>query len=872
MQRRDCLKILGFGSLIGVVQPHSVQGVFLEKWPYPKGMAFQSEWPLWPDMDWVGPEYWANRLQDWGIRGGRLCCLNSGGNRNLHLLPLQKPLGAIGFRASVSIDLPKKRTYPKTAFFGMRLGAKGPMNDYRSAAVFGKGFDIGLNTDGELQLGNTNLKTGLDEMPDSFHLLIQANQEGSDYSIKVMLIAAGGTILFETLSEPIPQKKIHGNFALVADVPQKKKNQVQNTPSAYFSEWNIQAEHLEWKAEQVFGPICFAQYTVHGEKLKLTAQLCPIERIPGCQTILQVQEESGNWRNLIQGDIDSDGRYAVFSYPWDANRPTPYRILLHLPLKNGTRDYYYEGTLAQEPLGKTEVKAMVYSCNFHYGFPDQDVVDAAKSLGPDLVLFLGDQFYEGTGGFGHSFKADYREQCLDYLRKWYMFGWSYREIFRHLPCAIIPDDHDVYHGNIWGEGGQAADVSKGFGAFAQDSGGYKMPAQWVNMVQRTQTSHLPDPFDPRPVKQGIGVYYTQWNYGGISFAILEDRKFKSAPKKILPKEAQVFNGWILGEEFDIKGHRDLEADLLGKRQLNFLETWTKEWANDSWFKVVLSQTNFATVATLPVGAKTGAVIPKLVIPEKGEYIKGDTYTVDMDSNGWPVMGRNRAVEAIRKCFAFHIAGDQHLGSFVQYGLNTYRDSGYAFAGPALNNIWPRRFWPPVDSEHHNMERPAYVGNHEDGFGNKMTVLAVANPHREHEEPAILHDRAVGYGMVTFNKKDKTITTNCWPRFIAPNKGNQYPGWPLTIQREDNYGRKPKHFLPRIRFRPHGGILIHVYDNEDKLVYALRVSEREFLPWVFTKGRYQVDLLESLTGKTRTLKGLRAARHTQRKMELDWPGT
>ncbi len=36
------------------------------------------------------------------------------------------------------------------------------------------------------------------------------------------------------------------------------------------------------------------------------------------------------------------------------------------------------------------------------------------------------------------------------------------------------------------------------------------------MVQRVQTSHLPDPFDPTPVLQGIGVYYTDLQWGGVS--------------------------------------------------------------------------------------------------------------------------------------------------------------------------------------------------------------------------------------------------------------------------------------------------------------------------------------------------------------------
>lgn len=57
-------------------------------------------------------------------------------------------------------------------------------------------------------------------------------------------------------------------------------------------------------------------------------------------------------------------------------------------------------------------------------------------------------------------------------------------------------------------------------------GGYAESADWVNMVQRVQCAHNPDPYDPIPVLQDITVYYTAFAYG-VSFAVLEDRKFKN---------------------------------------------------------------------------------------------------------------------------------------------------------------------------------------------------------------------------------------------------------------------------------------------------------------------------------------------------------
>ncbi|MDZ7692933.1 MAG: hypothetical protein U5K69_17725 [Balneolaceae bacterium] len=145
-------------------------------------------------------------------------------------------------------------------------------------------------------------------------------------------------------------------------------------------------------------------------------------------------------------------------------------------------------------------------------------------------------------------------------------------------------------------------------------------------------------------------------------------------------------------------------------------------------KAVLSQTSFCTLATLPEGSILDQIVPDLEIPGRGTYVEGDAPTTDMDSNGWPQKGRDNALKVLRKGFALHIAGDQHLASTVHYGVDEFGDAGFAFAGPALNNVWPRRWWPPVGKGHTPLPgRPKNTGNFEDGFGNKMTVYAVGNP-------------------------------------------------------------------------------------------------------------------------------------------------
>jgi hypothetical protein len=382
-----------------------------------------------------------------------------------------------------------------------------------------------------------------------------------------------------------------------------------------------------------------------------------------------------------------------------------------------------------------------------------------------------------------------------------------------------------------------------------------MPPEWVNMVQRTQTSHLPDPYDPTPVKQGIGVYYTNWNYGGISFAILEDRKFKSAPKNVLPPEAKVMNGFIQNPEFNIRAHYNVEADLLGDRQMKFLNDWATDWSNGTEMKAVLSQTNFCTVATLPKGEIIDQIVPRLPIPEPGEYVTGDAPTTDMDSNGWPQKGRDAAVKTIRKCFAFHIAGDQHLASTVQYGVNEFGDAGYAFAGPALNNLFPRRWWPPVAADHQPLPgQPKYTGNFLDGFGNHVTVHAVANPHQTGRTPSRIYDRATGYGIVTFDKAQRDITIECWPRYADPEDpatGEQYKGWPITVAQQDNYGRKAAGYLPTLEIQGAKKPVVQIINEKSgEVEYTLRINGNSFQPKVFEESTYTVMVSASWWCRTR----------------------
>ena len=192
---------------------------------------------------------------------------------------------------------------------------------------------------------------------------------------------------------------------------------------------------------------------------------------------------------------------------------------------------------------------------------------------------------------------------------------------------------------------------------------------WSSELRR---SHLPDPFDPTPIEQGIGVYYTAMTYGRISLAILEDRKFKSGCNRddMPPGNAgrpDHFNRPDLDPQtLDVPG-----AQLLGDRQLQFLEAWTQDWRGAD-MKMALSQTIFANLAT-----HHGGGLQRLM--------------ADLDSNGWPQTGRNKALAALRKGFAFHLAGDQHLATIAHHGIDEYDDAIWSFCVPSIANFYPRAY-------------------------------------------------------------------------------------------------------------------------------------------------------------------------------------
>lgn len=816
--------------------------------------AFHSEFSE-VTRPWIGAEYWSNPMQDWRINNGRVECLTSDANRNVHLLTRRIVDGDGGFHLRVRLGLIEENEQNLHAgWAGFRIGVRGEFDDYRDDAVFGEGVNAGLRTDGTLFIADretsaavasdremsADLRNAL--LADGVVLDLTAAPRRGGYDLRLRLEESDGATL-DAIEYSVAGDVLSGGLALVADYDRPAHDpyaEREYFPSFWFDEWQIDGERIEAHPDRAFGPILFALHTLSEGILNMTAQLAPVGRDEG-QTVRLDAQRDGAWEEIARSSIDPLARTATFRIPdWPDSVDVPYRIAYSQAAEDGAPDeQHWEGTVRRDPLEKEEIVVAGFTGNNDVGFPHKDLVERVSYHEPDLLLFTGDNIYETVGGYGY-IHGPLEKSLLDYLRKWYLFGWAYRELTRDIPAVTILDDHDYYQGNVWGAGGKQAQQI-GTRKQMQDTGGFLQPAEWVNAVQRTQTAHLPEPYDPTPVDQGIGVYYTDMNYGGVSIAIIEDRKWKTAPRTVLPNYLEIENGWAENQPTNLpQALRAPDAELLGERQLEFLEDWAADWSNGAWMKLLMSQTIFANVATLPDTAVSDVVVPSLEILGPDEYAPNDRIVQDMDSNGWPKGARDEAVRTIRKGFAFHLAGDQHLGSTIQYGVDEWGDAGYALCVPSVANFYPRRWYPPMEGQNRPEDAPRNTGDFRDGFDNHITVLAVSNPYETGMEPSRLYDRAPGYGIVKLTRATRDIEMANWPRHVDPSSGEPYDGWPITINQMDNYGRNAAAWLPTLDVSGMEDPVVQVIDEaQGDTVYTVRALGTSFAPKVFREGSYTV---------------------------------
>ena len=840
---------------------------------------FRSNWPASVERVWVGSDYWSNPMQDWRVKGGRLELIAAGGDRNVFLLTREVSAQPGDLEMSVQLGRIENDTTPlEEGFVGFRVGIRGSFDDYRDSAVRGYGLNAGLASDGRLFIAKPEESDPKVAAPfEQVELRLRAEPEGTAYRL-FLEAYSGGEKAAEIARDDIPSDWIEGGLALVChsgvveetpsphrkvfepDFGGKPGTQRGGTLRFWFQDWTVSGTKVTAHEDRTFGPILFAMHTLSRKILKLTAQMAPVGNAPKKVWLETHDTPESNWKQIAETSIDPRVRTARFRIEnWDDTKDTPYRVAYSMPNSSGEPEtHYWEGTIRRDPAGKDQIVVAAFTGNNDLGFPHADIVQHVSHFRPDLLAYTGDNIYERVAEYGVQ-RSPVDASILDYLRKWYLFGWEYRDLLKEIPAVAIPDDHDVYHGNVWGAGGRHAE---GAGYTGQDKGGYTMSAEFVNVVQRTQTSNPPDPYDPTPIDRGINVAYTALLYGGVSFAIVEDRKWKSAPTEVLPR-ADIVNGWAQNPRWDAARHSDAPgAQLLGERQLEFLNEWALDWSGGAWMKALISQTIFANVATLPKGTRSDRITSKLKVMEPGEYAQGEAPVQDHDSNSWPQTGRNKALRAIRKGLAVHIAGDQHLGSTIQYGIDDWNDAAWAICVPSVANIFPRRWFPAQPGRNQKPGSPRNTGEYRDGFGNRMTVHAVSNPIANGVEPTALHHRAPGYGIITLDRATRKITFANWPRWVNPAEpgAKPYDGWPITVNQLDNGFPSDGLTLGTIESPDVADPVIQVIDQSSgETVYSLRIQGKSFEPKVRRPGLYTVKVFDPDPGYEKTYEDLRAKR-------------
>jgi alkaline phosphatase D len=827
----------------------SFDNVKLAVWPSgsPNG-SFSDDWNSTPDQTWAGPGYWANRLQDWAVSNGRVQCVT--GNRDQ--LTLHRPGTSIrgngeDFSFSVRTGL-NTGSNSAGSRAGYLLGA-GPNLDWRAALLVqdGLGRDFGLfagiTGGGNLVIEDysTGAVTALATAPASggfaqntrLDLAATYNSVPGTYTLTLTAFNPSNTQI-GAVNFTVPSDRVLGAFGLLT-------HRGSSLATHWFDAFTGNGAALQPEPERHLA-ILGAMHTLSKGKLKITAQLPPLSLASNPTVALETWNGSA-WTNIATAPVDNTDNLssytATFSIPgWNDQVDTPYRLRVNI----GGTDCTWSGTIRRDPVDKQEMVIAVTNCQRINDIPGglsvqangfdwspvmmwhphpQSFAHIAKHE-PDVLLALGDQIYEPQPTTKDTSSATNRQ--LDFLYKWYLWVLQVRDLARDIPTVVIPDDHDVYQANLWGEGGIASTNAA--------AGGYTEPPDWVRMSERVHTSNLPDPDPYNPVQppptvaQGIGVYFTGMTYGRLGFAILEDRKFKTGPNSPPPVAQQ---------------------QLLGERQHDFLREWNKDWAGQD-LKLVASQSPLANLNT-----------------HAGQDYKFGVS--DPDTHGFPAPRRNDAWRLLRVSRMFQLAGDQHLGTLAHHGADGPRDAGISFAAPAMSNFFPRIFDPLNGVSGTTATVRPYKGDYyfdgigklQDGTTDNLTsnfphhfaVLGSANSEEYYQRttginPPNYHDRGAGYGVTRVNRKTREITFEAWPIHADPEypqTGSQFADWPLTIRQTDNDGRVPTGYLPVINTHWRENPVVRVYEEASgTLVHAMRVRGCRYRPPVYNNSiTYRVEI-------------------------------
>ena len=731
------------------------------------------------DGNWLGPAYWANRIQDWRRKGDWIVCTEGRATyegRTVNLLTREVETAGNG---NLSCDIALAKSEGPQGIGGFLIGIGGgklhPLSASLAQRASGAGGGMFAVVD---ETGRPHFREHTDDNALLAYKELEAAHSGGGkidlgrharLALEIEDLGGGRNTLTLTCTQDsvsrkavlkgVPSDLIAGGLSLVSSPP-------ESNPGACYKFAHIATggPRMARHEDRALGPCISVLYSIANGVLNMVAQFQCIGPSSAQDAALEVKR-SGRWKRVATAPV-GDGFAAHFrAEKWDSSTAADYRVVW---LGGGSGQTVYSGEIRRDPVHENRpVVISMQSCvlstqqtleaeplNFavpeeqrygrysplNFNHPHDQLVSNSLAHDPDLVFASGDQYYEQNPTRRWAPGDDIK---LDTLYRWFQWCVAYAPLTKDRPTIVLIDDHDVLQGNLWGDSGRKAPDGD------ETLGGYTKPFDLVKMVHRVQCSGNPDPADPTPVLNDIPVSYAAFEWGGTEFAIVEDRKWKTSP--------------IQGP--GLLGH---VGEMLGERQEQFLAEWGARDTGKP--RIILTQTVWASVET----EKNGKPL------------------INFDGNGHPALGRRRGVELAKKAKALLLSGDQHLTTLVRHGIDAHDDGPVQFTSPSGGTFWQRWFEPDEALANARNGLP-HTGDWRDAFGNPLRMLAVANPEltyayfREHvkSKSQVLYDRALkneGYGVVRVDHANQQFVIECWPwnRDPVALPNSQFAGWPYFL--------------------------------------------------------------------------------------------
>lgn len=747
---------------------------------------------------WLGGEWWGNRLHDWSMRDGAI--VFSGKPKQPMLvatwLPGEIKPGGKGFTVSVTVDFGAHPPRPD-AWAGVLLGiGAGKLDAGLVTHVFGLGgkgggLVVATAADGTLTLRDRRIENSRDaevlatgerspEADDSGPYRVEISAERSQDGIELRAVSTrNGKVVSSLDVGDLETDAVDGGIGLIVQPPKKKDDAFHPA----FSGFRVDGSSVARAPERRFGPVAGIQFTTGAHGLKLSAQCVPTgssakaapSLYPKARLYYRVQGVK-TWSQGPAVAIPAPSHTAVFDLPdWNRRSAADIRVVpIDADGRDAADEFCYSGTVPAEPSG-AELRIAQFHCPRMVGvgndepytavprehpferftcrnllLPNQAALARISAQSPDLLLFTGDQLYEGVPT-RPEFDAHGAPVFEDYLYKWMVFLRAFGSLTQTVPAVTMPDDHDVFLGNFWGWSGNPPPGKPGVPGFKRGHG-WPFPPAFYNLVVATQSGHLPSPLGAPATPKGLNSYGTVMDFGGASFAIVEGRSHKSPPL----------------DQF--RDHPE-NASLLGADQEAWLEAWPKRLADDVP-RFVVTQTYFVNAMTDTKGNISHDVI---------------------DSDGWPKPARDRAVRLFKDAGAVLLAGDIHNSVLLKLGVDGPDDGPYQFIPLAFGQFFQRWWEPATPGGGWKPGDQPYTGQFSDVLGSPFRVIACANPNISMKEAfeagfqargRLIVDPDLtqsGYGIVVVDRDKGTLRFEHWNRDAEEGRrSSQFTGWPVEV--------------------------------------------------------------------------------------------